>query len=225
VPPSGCSIAIPTSDHGDGLIRTQDGRIEISKIRVTRRWEEIDMRKLFVLLLAALVYSGTASAATLTWQAGWDNLMEPLNFTKSRVEYTVMAQKPAPSVVKFIFVLVGAKASKLYQVGFHLFCTTSPATFGRFPFGAGAGPCGVITKQGHSAGVAAVELGVVLTDIHGIGSVTVMTIAPSGTFNVEFTVRDGAGCNVNGGAGNGSDCAVDFQSPGPFGKTTAITVP
>jgi hypothetical protein len=30
---------------------------------------------------------------------------------------------------------------------------------------------------------------------------------------------------ATGGAGNGSDCAVDFQSPGPFGAVTTITVP
>ena len=65
-----------------------------------------------------------------------------------------------------------------------------------------------------------------LTDNHRNGSFTVV-IGPvaSGTYGLEFFARDGAGCNVNGGAGNGSDCAVDFQSPGPFGTETTITVP
>jgi hypothetical protein len=73
---------------------------------------------------------------------------------------------------------------------------------------------------------AEVEVGVLLTDIHGNGSFTVgIGPVPSGTYEIEFFVRDGAGCDISGGAGNGSDCAVDFQSPGPFGTAITITVP
>jgi hypothetical protein len=74
--------------------------------------------------------------------------------------------------------------------------------------------------------VAEVEVGVVTTDIHGNGSFTVVIgpVAP-GTYELGFYIRDGASCNLTGGAGNGSDCAVDFQSPGPFGTATTITVP
>ena len=66
----------------------------------------------------------------------------------------------------------------------------------------------------------------VMTDIHGKGSFKVV-VGPiaSGTYNFEFTARDGAGCNLIGGAGNGTDCYADFQSPGPFGTATTITVP
>jgi hypothetical protein len=42
--------------------------------------------------------------------------------------------------------------------------------------------------------------------------------------NVAFDARDGAGCNLIGGAGS-SSCPLDFQSPGPFGTTTALVVP
>jgi len=66
----------------------------------------------------------------------------------------------------------------------------------------------------------------VTTDIRGNGTLTVVIgPVPAGTYEVEFFARDGAGCGVNGGAGNGSDCVVDFQSPGPFGTATTITVP
>jgi hypothetical protein len=56
----------------------------------------------------------------------------------------------------------------------------------------------------------------VTTDIHGNGCFTVV-VGPiaSGTYDVEFDARDGAGCNLTGGASNGSDCASDFQLPGP----------
>jgi hypothetical protein len=68
--------------------------------------------------------------------------------------------------------------------------------------------------------------GNVTTDIHGNGYFMVV-IGPvaAGTYDVEFQARDGAGCNLIGGAGNGPNCADDFQSPGPFGTTTTITVP
>lgn len=72
--------------------------------------------------------------------------------------------------------------------------------------------------------IVAVEFGVVTTDINGNRSFTV-SVGPivSGTYNLEFDARDGPGCNLTGG---GSDCAVDFQSPGPtFGDATTITVP
>jgi hypothetical protein len=126
-------------------------------------------------------------------------------------------------VLKITFTLNGAKPTKLYQVGFHLFCTAAPAKFGRFPFG---GPCGTITRQGNTASVSAVEFGVILTDGKGNGAVTVSTgPVAAGNYNVEFHARDGAGCNVTGGGNGSSICALDFQSPGPFDTKTRIIVP
>jgi hypothetical protein len=78
-----------------------------------------------------------------------------------------------------------------------------------------------------TASAVTIELGVVTTDIHGNGTFTVV-IGPvaAGTYNVEFQARNGAGCDLIGGAGNQqSDCEDDFQSPGPFGTTTTITIP
>jgi len=47
----------------------------------------------------------------------------------------------------------------------------------------------------------------------------------AGSYVLEFQTRDSVGCNLIGGDGN-SDCADDFQSPGPtFGDTTTITIP
>jgi hypothetical protein len=121
---------------------------------------------------------------------------------------------------------VGATPNKLYQVGIHLFCTTPPPSFGQFFVTSNGGTCIQLTRQGVTKSVAAVEFGVILTDTHGKGSFKVV-VGPiaSGKYDFEFTARDGAGCNVIGGAGNGSDCFADYQSPGPFGTLTTINVP
>jgi hypothetical protein len=182
------------------------------------------MKRIFLLVVALLLSAVTASATATVqkWTAGWDNFVEPLNYTRSKISWSVNATTHRLSVT---FTLVGATPSKLYQVGIVPFCSTFPATFGQFPVDDG-GTCQSLTRQGVTATAATVELGVVTTDIHGNGSFTVV-IGPvaSGTYHVEFQARDGAGCNLIGGAGNGSDCADDFQSPGPFGTTTTITVP
>jgi hypothetical protein len=65
------------------------------------------------------------------------------------------------------------------------------------------------------------------TDIHGNGvfKVVIGSIR-SGTYNAEFFALDGAGCGLIGGAGNGPDCNVDFQSPGPtWGGAITFTIP
>ena len=180
------------------------------------------MKRTFLLVGALLLLGSAASATstTLKWTAGWDNFGEPLNYKKSKVKYSVDAAKSSLAVT---FTLVGANPNKLYQVGINFFCTTFPVTFGNYPV-AGGGTCTTITRQGVTAAVAAVELGVVTTDEHGNGSfkVTVGPIA-SGTYTLEFQTRDGAGCNLKGG---GSDCPDDFQSPGPtFGDAATITIP
>ena len=131
------------------------------------------MRALPAAIFVSLVCSGPALPITQPWQAGWDNFSEPLNFTTSSVIWSVSSTTKA---LKVTFTLNGAKPTKLYQVGFHLFCTVAPAKFGRFPFG---GPCGAITRQGTTASVSAVEFGVILTDGKGNGAVTVSTAGES----------------------------------------------
>ena len=182
------------------------------------------MKRIF-LLMAALLITASAASATATkqlWTAGWDNFTEPLKYTSSYVSWSVNTTTRKLSVT---FRLVGARPSKLYQVDVHIFCTTFPTTFGQFP--AGNGTCGSITRQGVTKSLTAVEFGVVTTDIHGNGTFAVI-VGPiaSGTYDLEFITRDGAGCGLTGGAGNGSDCAADFQSPGPiFGDATTIIIP
>jgi hypothetical protein len=176
----------------------------------------------FVLLLAGI--SASSQTTTQKYTAGWDNFSEPLNFTKSTVKWSVSTTKTSKLTV--IYSLVGATPSKLYQVALNFFCSTFPATFGQFPTDMGGGKCTPLTRQGVTRDSAEVEVGVVLTDRHGNGALTVaIAPVPAGTYDLEFFVRDGAGCDISGGAGNGSDCAVDFQSPGPFGTGTTITVP
>ena len=182
------------------------------------------MRKRFLLALVTVLMAAAAGATNTTesWSLGWDNFSEPLNLTKSNVKWSVSTSRK----LTLTFSLVSARPSKEYQVSINFFCSTFPATFGQFPTDGGGGACQALTRQGVTKDSAEVELGVVLTDIHGNGSLTVVIgPVPSGTYDLEFFARDGAGCNVSGGAGNGSDCAVDFQSPGPFGTGTTITVP
>jgi len=125
------------------------------------------------------------------------------------------------------FKLVAANPDKLYQVGIHIFCTTAPGKFGQFPTTPGSGACTQITRQGVTKSIAAVEMGVVTTDIHGNGSFKVV-VGPikAGTYNFEFHTRNGAGCNLTGGGpSDGDHCNADFQSPGPtFGDATTITI-
>jgi len=178
-----------------------------------------------LLLAAALVLTVGASSAQTTqkWTTGWDNFSEPLDLTLSNIKWSQAAGRK----LTVTFMLVGATPNKLYQVGVHIFCTTAPGTFGQFPTNPATGNCGQITRQGVTASLASVEMGVVTTDIHGKGSfkVTVGPIA-SGTYEVEFSTRNGAGCNLIGGGGNGGAiCEADFQSPGPFGTATSIIIP
>jgi hypothetical protein len=176
---------------------------------------------LFCFSLFAHAQTDVPETATQHFTTGWDNFSEPLNLTSSNVKWSVSSARK----MSVTFSLVGGTPNKLYQVGVHIFCTTTPGTFGQFPANPATGNCGQITKQNVTASVASVEMGVVTTDMHGKGSFKV-TVGPitSGTYNLEFTVRNGAGCNLIGGSGN-TNCAIDFQSPGPFGTTTAVVVP
>ncbi len=178
-----------------------------------------------VVVVCLLAASAASAAATQKWTAGWDNFGEPLNYKKSKVTWSVNATTKKLSVT---YTLVGATPSKLYQVDLAFFCSTFASSFGQFPVQGftGRDNCQTITRQGVTASAVYAEVGVVTTDINGNGSFAVV-IDPvtAGTYDVEFRALDGAGCALTGGAGNGSDCAVDFQSPGPFGTTTTITIP
>jgi hypothetical protein len=162
----------------------------------------------------------SATATTQPFTTGWDKFGEPLNLAKSSVKWT-----PATHKLTLTYKLVGATPSKLYQVAINFFCDTFPATFGQFPVDGGGGTCFTLTRQGVTKTAAEVEVGVVTTDLHGNGSVTVAIIGVTpGTYQAEFYVRDGAGCNLIGGGGS-SGCNVDFQSPGPWGTASTVTIP
>jgi len=176
-----------------------------------------------LLLLASTAF---ATTTTLKWTAGWDNFGVPLNYKKSKVSYSVDATTQRLTVT---FTLVGGTPNNLYQVALNFFCSTFPATFGQFPVEEnGDGTCISISRQGVSDSIAEVELGVVLTDMNGDGSFKVV-IGPiaSGTYNLEFFVRNGVGCDLIGGAPcQPPDSPADYQSPGPtFGDATTITIP
>ena len=187
------------------------------------------MKKLFVVTAVLLLSASIVSATTTKqkWTAGWDIFNEPLNYKASNVQWSVSTTRK----LTVTFNLVGATPNKLYEVGIDFFCTTFPKTWGQFPVQGlnSDGTCSLVTRQGHMATVAGVDIGVVTTNLHGNGSFKIVIgPVPSGTYQVEFLVQNGAGCNLTGGAGNNgcyNDCPGDFQSPGPFGTTTKITVP
>lgn len=186
------------------------------------------MKKILTVAAILIVSAGLAAATVQKWTAGWDNFGEPLNYAKSNVSWSVNGNAKTLTVT---FNLVGANPSKIYQASIHIFCTTIASTFGQFPTEVTTPPnCNVATKQGVTKTIAAVEFGVVTTDLHGNGKFKVV-VGPiaSGTYNLEFTMRNGVGCGVIGGAGNNAcydDCSADFQSPGPtFGDSVAINIP
>ena len=178
-----------------------------------------------MLLFTSLVFftmtTGWAGNNTQKWKLGWDNFKEPIDLARSNIKWSVSSNHE----LTVTFDLVSATPNKLYQVSINFFCNTFPANFGQFPTDGGGGACQPLTRQHKTKKSAEVELGVVRTDINGNGSLTVV-IGPvaSGKYVLEFFARDGAGCNVNGGCGT-TNCAVDFQSPGPFGHGTTINVP
>ena len=130
------------------------------------------MKKQFVLVCLALsmVLGGTqvsAQTTTQLWTAGWDKFNEPLDLSHRTVKWSVSTTRK----LTVTFTLAKATPNKLYQVALQLFCTTSPATFGNYPVVfLNNGNCVSATKQGVTKTTAAVELGVVTTDIHGNGS-------------------------------------------------------
>ena len=180
------------------------------------------MKRTFALAALLVLSAGVLSAGTVkqAWTAGWTNLHEPLNYSKSNVEWLV-----AGSNLTVTYNLVGATPTKMYQVALQFFCTTFPSTFGQFPVTENSnGGCISDTAQGVTKTVAAAEVAGVLTDEHGNGSARIV-IGPVafGVYELEFIVRDGVGCD--GVSGGSHTCNVDFQSPGPtFGDTTTITV-
>jgi hypothetical protein len=183
------------------------------------------MKKLLMMALMLSATAGFAGTTTQKWTAGWDNFGEPLNYTKSKVAWSVNATSKKLTVT---YTLVSAIPGKLYQVDLAFFCSTFANTFGQFPVqGLNGNACQTIMRQNVTASAAYAELGVVTTDLNGNG-VFAVSIGPiaAGTYKVEFRALDGAGCDLTGGAGgNGSDCDADFQSPGPFGTTTTIVIP
>ena len=164
------------------------------------------------------------NSKTQLWTAGWDNFSEPLDYTHSNI---VWSANTTTHKLTITFKLVNATPNKLYQVGVHIFCTNAPGRFGQFPTDPSSGACSPLTRQGVSALIASVEMGVVTTDVNGTGSFHVV-VGPikAGTYTLEFDARNGAGCNVAGGGPSDSvHCEIDFQSPGPiFGDTITFSV-
>src|SRR5215831_11090593 len=108
-------------------------------ISITQHILRSSTKTAFFMTAALLLSAATTSAATTqAWTAGWDNFTEPLDFTHSSITWSVSSTARLTITYK----LVGAKPSKLYQVGLHILdCSTYPANFGQFPFPGGPASC------------------------------------------------------------------------------------
>lgn len=148
------------------------------------------------------------------WLAGWDIFDKQLDYNTSKV---IWKHSRGSSRLVVIYILRGATPNRQYQVGVHIF-DSCPKAFGQFP---SLGPCDLATREGVTRIVAAIEFGVVTTDSNGNGSLILsVNRIEAGTYEMEFNVRAGVGCNLKGCG----PCDVVFQSPGPFGVgTTKIT--
>src|SRR5260370_27460787 len=98
-----------------------------------RTSKKTGMAALALTLLAVLIFSAGAAlplqaqtespgnqpltAITQKWTAGWDNFSEPLNYTTSKISWSVNTTTRKLSVT---YLLKGANRSKLYQVGVHI---------------------------------------------------------------------------------------------------------
>lgn len=184
------------------------------------------MKRIFLVMAALVLSANAAFAGTTTqkWTAGYTDFNEPLNYKNSNVKWSV---NPTTNKLTVTYTLVGAKPSKLYQVGLDIFCTTFATTFGQFPVDEVVdGNCTQFTEQGVTETEVYVANGVVTTDIHGNGAFTVV-VGPvtSRSYSLEFVALDGAGCDLTGGGGRAT-CVPTFQSPGPkYGDATTITIP
>ncbi len=50
------------------------------------------MKRIILVVVALLLSASAASAATMQkWTAGWDNFGEPLNYTRSKISWSVNA--------------------------------------------------------------------------------------------------------------------------------------
>lgn len=156
---------------------------------------------------------------------GWDQFNAPLDYDDSAITWSL---DPLARTLRVDLGLVRSTPSALHQFSIHFFCRTFPATFGQFPVvGRDGTACRSDTKQGVTRSVAAIELGAVTTDLYGNGNfgVEVGPIAP-GTYNIEFVVRKGAGCNLVGGDPGPDNCGAIHQAPGAvYGKTWTLVVP
>ena len=97
-------------------------------------------------------------------------------------------------------------------------------SFGQFT--AVSPDCGTFTRQGVTEQQQVIELGAVATDGNGDGQTSLVVKGlPPGTYSVQFSVRDGVGCEGVSGGGAGVNCNIVFEAPGPFGTSTRFTVP
>src|SRR5215467_5263482 len=71
---------------------------------------------------------GWTPATSQTWTSGWDNFNEPLDFSKSKVVWSLKS-----NVLTITYTLVAANPAKLYQVGLTYFCDLGkvPKKWGR----------------------------------------------------------------------------------------------
>ena len=170
---------------------------------------------LFVGFTTLLCMSAWAAPTTLSWNPGWDDLGQPLNYTQSNVTYDFLTT----TNLQVTYHIVGSNPNSEIGLGIHQFLPSLGAcaspTFGQFFPTPG---CGEIMRQGNTAIVVAFELGSALSDGSGNADLTVVVnnLLP-GTYNLEFNARNGAPCPPF--------CDVMYQSGALFGDYVTLNVP
>jgi len=187
---------------------------EIDAAHIDGRWNILEQE--FFPQKGLATTPALEKAIKQTWSPGWNDLTQTLDFQKSEV---IFNHPDSTSKLDINYILKGADPNRNYHVGIHLFWANSRQCVGSFGQFTALPFCQLITKQGKSRVVEPVELGVLTTDSDGNGIFVVNIEAISaGTYEVQFHIRTGVGClPIN--------CAIIFQSPGPFGITTFITIP
>ena len=156
--------------------------------------------------------NGGNGASQTALQNGWDLYGEPL--VKGKVIWNA---PDSQNRLQLTFIVEGARPNHIYQVGLVVVGTLTSDLFTGDPFGILFASGTVVREVSQPLDLTNWDLGFVATDALGNGSAHFEAPANSGSFDVQFFVRQGVGCPA-------SNCGVVFESEGVFGTTVLATI-
>ena len=176
----------------------------------------------FVVLTAGFAdaYGGAEKTFLKT---GFDWFENPL--TKGMVIWN----QPRSGMFQVTYVLVGALPNHTYQVGIHIFLKPGNEDEYWYDFGSEGWEDNPlqdsewVCREPHEINcydLNAWEFGFLTTDDEGNGAAHFNLHPNSGTYEIQFTVRQGT-CF---GDSEEDDCTVVFESGGPFGTTETVII-